>query len=172
VFVSSVAYTGNLGGLDGADAKCAALALAANLPGQFKAWLSDSTGSPSTRFTHTTLDYVLADHTTLFAHGFAGLPAAEHALDMNELGGAAPASDTACAGLNGGTSAWVSSNSNGTPAPDVATGLHSCSDWSSEAVETSSVGLGSPTAGNSWVGFCSSGDPTCSKHAAIFCFEQ
>lgn len=172
VFVSSVAYTGDLGGLDGADAKCAALASAADLPGTFKAWLSDSTGSPSTRFTHPTVDYVLADGITVFANGWSDLGQNNHALDMNEQGGPPPLSDTPCAGLNGGYAAWVSTNADGTPAPNVASGLHSCSNWSSEAVETSSVGLGSPVAANSWIGFCSSGVPSCSKSAPIFCFEQ
>lgn len=172
VFVSSVAYTGNLGGLDGADAKCAALALAADLPGTYKAWLSDATGSPSTRFTHPTVDYVLSDGVTVFANGWSDLGQNNHALDMNELGGPPPVSDTACAGLNGGYAAWVSTNGDGTPAPGVAAGDHSCSNWSSEAVETTTVGLGSPVAANSWIGFCSSGNPTCGKSAAIFCFEQ
>jgi hypothetical protein len=173
-FVSSVAYTGNLGGLDGADAKCAALASAANLSGTFRAWLSDSTGSPSTRFTKPTVDYVFVDGTTVFAHGWTDLISAspKPAFNVNELGGPAPTSDTPCAGLNGGYAAWVSSNADGTPAPQVAAGDHTCSNWSSEAVETSTVGLGSPIAANSWIGFCSSGVPSCSKHAPIFCFEQ
>lgn len=172
VFVSSVAYSGNLGGLDGADAKCAALAAAANLPGTFKAWLSDSTGSPSTRFTKPTVDYVLSDRTTVFANGWSDLGANNHALDMTETGGPPPTSDTPCAGLNGGYAAWVSSNADGTPAPNVATGSHSCDNWSNETVDTSAVGLGSPIAANSWIGFCSSGVPSCSKKAPIFCFEQ
>lgn len=174
VFVSSVAYTGNLGGLDGADAKCTALAAAADVPGTFKAWLSDATGSPSTRFTHPEVDYVFVDRTTVFAHGWTDLisPSPKPAFNVNELGGAAPTSDTACAGLNGGYAAWVSSTAEGTPAPGVAEGDHTCSNWSSEAVESTSVGLGSPTAGNSWIGFCSSGVPSCGKKAPIFCFEQ
>lgn len=173
-FVSSVAYTGNLGGLDGADAKCAALASAANLSGTFRAWLSDSTGSPSTRFTKATVDYVFVDGTTVFAHGWTDLisPSPKPAFNVNELGGPAPTSDTPCAGLNGGYAAWVSSNADGTPAPGVAAGDHTCSNWSSEAMESSTVGLGSPIAANSWIGFCSSGVPSCSKKAPIFCFEQ
>jgi hypothetical protein len=44
IFVTSQTYTGNLGGLDGADAKCATAAASGGLPGasQFKAWLSDA----------------------------------------------------------------------------------------------------------------------------------
>src|SRR5207248_2675590 len=41
VFVTSVMYDGNLGGLAGADAKCQARATAASLSGTYKAWLSD-----------------------------------------------------------------------------------------------------------------------------------
>src|SRR5215212_6677746 len=41
VFLSSITYDGNLGGLSGADAKCQGLAAVAGLPGIYKAWLSD-----------------------------------------------------------------------------------------------------------------------------------
>lgn len=50
VFVTSQTYTGNLGGLAGADAQCNLLAKAAGLEGSYLAWLSDATESPSTRF--------------------------------------------------------------------------------------------------------------------------
>lgn len=52
VFLSSELYDGDLGGLDGADAKCRALAEAADLPDpeNFRAWLSNGGVSPSTRF--------------------------------------------------------------------------------------------------------------------------
>jgi hypothetical protein len=65
VFVSSATYNGNLGGLTGADNKCQALATAAGLPGTYKAWLSDGTGSPSTRFTQHDFYYVLANGTKI-----------------------------------------------------------------------------------------------------------
>jgi hypothetical protein len=42
VFVTSQSYTGNLGGLSGADYKCQTLAWAAGRPGEYKAWLSTS----------------------------------------------------------------------------------------------------------------------------------
>lgn len=53
VFLSSATYTGNLGGVSGADLKCQALADAAGLanPHHFRAWLSDGLQSPLTRFT-------------------------------------------------------------------------------------------------------------------------
>jgi len=51
VFISSLLYNGNLGGLAGADEKCNTLTRAARLKGTFKAWLSDTKESPTTRFT-------------------------------------------------------------------------------------------------------------------------
>lgn len=61
VFVSSTQYTGNLGGLQGADAKCQQLATTAGLPGVYKAWLSDVLDSPNTRFTKTNHRYKLVN---------------------------------------------------------------------------------------------------------------
>jgi hypothetical protein len=40
VFITSVQYSGGLGGLEGADLKCNTLATAAGLPGTYAAWLS------------------------------------------------------------------------------------------------------------------------------------
>lgn len=51
IFVSSQTYTGHLGGIAGADAKCQGLAAAAGLPGTFKAWLSSPTREPDSGFT-------------------------------------------------------------------------------------------------------------------------
>ncbi|AQA17340.1 hypothetical protein BST95_02950 [Halioglobus japonicus] len=64
VFVTSETYTGDLRengqgtGLEGADAKCNALAVEANLPGEFKAWLSDSTVDVRDRFIQSSVPYV------------------------------------------------------------------------------------------------------------------
>lgn len=67
VFVSSEAFTGALDGLDGADAKCDALATAAGLvlleSEGFKAWLSDGAASPTTRLKHSDERYILVDGT-------------------------------------------------------------------------------------------------------------
>jgi hypothetical protein len=62
VFVTSDAYYSNLGGLTGADEKCQveADAPASIVPsGTYKAWLSDGTDSPDTRFTKSSHPYVL-----------------------------------------------------------------------------------------------------------------
>ena len=52
VFLTSIEYTGNLGGLAGADTICNQLASDAQLSGTYKAWLSDDTTSVADRFTH------------------------------------------------------------------------------------------------------------------------
>ena len=61
VFATSQKFTGNLGGLAGADKKCQALATApgVGLPGTYKAWLSDSSNSPFTRFVKSPGPYQL-----------------------------------------------------------------------------------------------------------------
>lgn len=51
VFVTSLAYTADLGGLEGADEICAFEAEAAQLPGKFRAWLSSSTEDAIDRIT-------------------------------------------------------------------------------------------------------------------------
>jgi len=61
VFVTSVTYQGNLGGLDGADSKCNQLALDVGLPGTYKAWLSTVSICVSDRLSHSTSPYILVN---------------------------------------------------------------------------------------------------------------
>ena len=58
IFASSATYTGDLGGLSGADQKCGALASAAGLSGTYKAWLSVLGTSASSRLSHSAYAYV------------------------------------------------------------------------------------------------------------------
>lgn len=59
VVFAAAGYTGNLGGLAGADAICQARAQAIALPGTFRAWLSTATVSAASRLSHHTGPYVL-----------------------------------------------------------------------------------------------------------------
>src|SRR5690606_579583 len=54
VFITGAAFQADLGGLDGADLNCQLAAKDAGLDGwlSYRAWLSDDTGSPLTRFDH------------------------------------------------------------------------------------------------------------------------
>ena len=61
VFLSAERWNGNLGGLAGADAKCASEAAASGKTGTFKAWLSTATVSASSRLVHSNLPYARPD---------------------------------------------------------------------------------------------------------------
>lgn len=65
VFKTSTTYTGNLGGLSGADNKCQSRASAAGLSGTWKAWLSDGTASADSRLNHFNGPYTLLDGTVV-----------------------------------------------------------------------------------------------------------
>ena len=82
VFITSKKYTGNLGGVTGADAKCNTLAAAAGLTGTFYAWLGQGSSPkswPEFRFKKHSGDYV--DKTgRVFATGFAKLAGAHGSL--------------------------------------------------------------------------------------------
>jgi len=75
LFVSSETYTGDLGGLAGADATCQALADGAKLPstGRFRAWLSDGENSPLTRFGPPLEGAFILPNGTQVAASWAGL---------------------------------------------------------------------------------------------------
>jgi TolB-like protein len=70
VFVTSARYSGNLGGVAGADEKCQQLAEAALLPGIYKAWLSDKSSSPASTFTRWNGPYVLVDGTEVASNWY------------------------------------------------------------------------------------------------------
>lgn len=61
VFLTSSTFSADFGGLAGADAICQQLADDVNLTGTFKAWLSDGSESPSSRFTRSNGPYIGID---------------------------------------------------------------------------------------------------------------
>lgn len=64
-FITSSAYNGNLGGLTGADAKCQTAADTAGIGGTWKAWISDSGTSASSRLRHGAAPYKMLNGSTL-----------------------------------------------------------------------------------------------------------
>ena len=70
-FVTSATFGGAVGGLAGADAACNAAATTGGLPGTYMAWLTDqnAANAPATRFTKSTLPYVLPEGTEVLARG-------------------------------------------------------------------------------------------------------
>ena len=51
IFITTTSYSANLGGIAGADNKCALAAMAGNLGGAWKAWISDGATNAIDRFT-------------------------------------------------------------------------------------------------------------------------
>ena len=161
VFATSTLQTGNMGGLAGADAKCQARAAAAGLSGTYKAWLSDGTGSPSTRFTRSTTPYELVNGVKI-ANNWTDLVDGTllAAINVTESGGVPPAGDVACTTGH----AWTNTNTDGTQ----ANAIYSCTNWTSTA-GGSTWGLFNQASGQ-WTSYCSGG--LCSWNMTMYCFEQ
>jgi hypothetical protein len=129
VFVTSNIYRGDLGGLLGADAKCQALADAAGLGGEFKAWLSAAGpgNSAADRLTHATGPYVRVDGVQVAANWtdlVDGLLSAPISIDEH----GAPV-------ISGTMGVWTGTNTAGRlQAPNVI-----CNDWLSKEVPVNCV---------------------------------
>lgn len=120
VFVSNSGYTGNLGGIAGADAICASDAQSAGLSGTFLAWISDNTTSPAQRFVRSTGPY-LDINATLIANNWDDLT--DGSL-VNSIRLAANGTD---ASVSGDYEVWTNTYPDGTPIgtdPDAH-----CSNW-------------------------------------------
>jgi hypothetical protein len=160
VFVTSVSFNGNLGGLTGADAICQAEAdgPASIVPaGTYLAWLSDGTDSPETRFAKSSHPYTLPDGTVI-AEDFTDLTSGSilHALDIDPTG--------RHLGL---TYYWTGTNSDGTTAGDIVI----CDGWTADPVANFYGMVGSIRRGPSlWSsGFAQSG---CTARNRLVCFQQ
>lgn len=166
VFVTSTMYTANMGGLAGADARCQARATAGMLTGTYKAWLSDSDASPSTRFTKNGGPYLLpsgskvaSNWSSLTASGGIG-----HAINVTELLGTPPISTSAC----GTASVWSATSETG-----VGYAAGSCGGWTDTTGTSSS--WGSYSRQDFWSASCSGGNmasTTCGSNSPIYCFQQ
>ena len=118
VFVTSVSFSGNLGGLKGADDKCQAQAddPASIVPsGTYLAWLSDGTDSPNTRFTKSSHPYLLPDGTRI-AENYTDLTdgSIQHFINIDPTGKTA-----------GQNPFWTGTNEDGTTAQLFRT----CTGW-------------------------------------------
>ena len=165
VFVTSTVYEGGLlGGLVGADAKCAARASAAGLSGTYKAWLSTAAASARDRLTHSTDAYTLVDGTTVVASNWGELISGtlQHAIDHDEFDKAASGPET-CAIVGGLIPAWTGTNFDGSHAADF-----DCGGWAEVQRNGQAGNLRATT--SKWTGsLCA---PSCTYTAALYCVEQ
>jgi hypothetical protein len=159
VFITSRATTnGGLGSLAAADAACQRLADTASLGGAWRAWLSDASGSPATRFARSELVYRLLDGAQV-ARNWAGLTdgTLAHAIDVFETGGRVPAGQS--------FEVWTGTNPSG-----FASGVN-CGNWTnnSSGLPDGQVGLSSRT-DRGWTQALAQ---FCSRAGAhLYCFEQ
>lgn len=161
VFVTSLSYSGNLGGLSGADAKCQERASAANLGGTWKAWLSDSQTSASSRLFHSSGPYVRMDGVTI-ANNWADLTDGilQKPINITETGSQLPAGW-----------AWTFTNPDGSipTTPDITPAKFTCDNWTSSTTSTTGI-IGAREQSNyrwSW-----DGGVNCYSQAVLYCFEQ
>jgi hypothetical protein len=168
VFVTSQLYAGNLGGLTGADAICQSHANAAGLPGSYMAWLSDATGSPTTRFTPSNAPYrridgiIVATNWTDLLDGNLNAP-----IVVTELGGLALMNPNhGCASTT--PAVWSNTTTNGT---QVGGGL-SCNNWTASSVFQSAWGR-ADQASSLWTSWCTGGNnDACGWASSLYCFQQ
>jgi hypothetical protein len=159
VFVTSTFYSGNLGGLAGADQKCQDRADAAGLSGTYKAWLSAAGpgNSAAERLTHATGPYVRVDGVQVAANwndlvdGTLAAP-----ISITESG--APALTT--------TSVWTGTT------PSGGSSGNDCAGWTdSQTAAQGTVGL--PTAQDSrWTERATAIGLSCTSNVPLYCVEQ
>jgi hypothetical protein len=156
IFLTSAEYQGNLGGLDGADAKCASAAAAAFLPGTFAALLADSTGSPATRHRQAGAPYVLPDGVTVVAADWYALmnDDLDHAVGVDEHGTVFDTDPL----VDSSNDPWANIALGGTFASatsaDAGIGSGHCIDWTTKSSSLSESGdIGDiTTASPDWMG--------------------
>jgi hypothetical protein len=175
VFLSSQKYTGNLGGVSGANAKCQELADAAELDGEFMAWLSDSSGlSPANQFIPSDAPYELADGTPIATDWddlTDGTIAAPIILDEN---GSQPEADE----LLDGWAVWTATEEDGSGIQENPFSPGLCSDaeddWTIENAEQSGAGtiVGIQASGEQETWTTSVYSVSCDYEAHLYCFEQ
>jgi hypothetical protein len=162
VFITSLTYDSNLGGLKGADEKCQAEAddPASVIPaGTYRAWLSDGTNSPNTRFTRSALPYLLPD----------GKKIAENYDDLID-GSILAAINLGPTGKPSGYQAyWTGTNPDGTTATDDDyNGV--CGGWA-VAPPAGKWGMTGHTAKKSTLWTTEHGQP-CRRTLKLACFQQ
>jgi hypothetical protein len=155
VFASAQLMTGKLGGLSGADSLCGVWALAADLGGSWKAFLSTGTVNAKDRIDEVGPWYNVDRATKLF-NNKTGFTVGTLAAIRTEYGGEASGN------------AWT-----GTKADGTADAVN-CGNWTrSDGGAYASIGSPSTTLSDGAGWMAKGGNaPTCSTPARLYCIEQ
>jgi cysteine-rich repeat protein len=169
VFLSSGSYLGDFGGLSGADAICQELAESEDLPGRYKAWLSDSQTSAIDRLAHSVVPYVRVDG-EIVAQNWDDLTNGSgltHAISVSEGGYDWYNVCAQCFWFPGGCGAvWTAT------APNGFTERNTCADWTSQE-QTGGEGIYCLETGTSWTQWPDGGTSVDCHHArSLYCFQQ
>jgi hypothetical protein len=166
VFITRDAHAGDLGGLAGADAICAAAAKG-NLTGTFKAWLSDGAAAPLTRFDASAKAELVGTDGASIATGFSDLLAAgaghgiQSKIDHDEAGAQLMGSNIPV---------WTNVNPDGNKTGDASAPADHCAGWTA-AGTTGAVGNAADITAGHWT--AAGGAPaSCATPAHLYCFEQ
>lgn len=156
VFVSSDMHNGALGGLDGGDAKCQALADKAALGGTWRAWLGDGKVGPKDHLAHSAVPYMVVGGPQIAANwddlvdGKLTEP-----IDHDENG--------ATLDMNAPLGVKTGAGPDGTTLP-----MH-CLGWTSESGTDYSATGKATDIGTTW---SQEGGHPCAALDRLYCFEQ
>lgn len=156
VFVTSTTYSGNLGGVAGADAKCQLHADAAALGGTWKAWISSGSVNAIDRIADVGPWYLVDRMTKVFNNKANLQTTPEFAIWADETGGAPS--------WSGMSSPWSGSDEAGRDSG------WDCNGWTS-ALTTDYATTGDASTDQAWGG-ATSGPIECDFTGALICFEQ
>lgn len=149
IFVTNGSWTGDLGGLSGADDKCNAEAEARGFSGTFQALLGSASGRPETRSIHYPLPYI-SENGSYLQSGFH---------DLFNSGPDNPVNPDPY------TRAWTGLNADGTLSGS------DCNGWSDSSTGFRGSTGKVDTIGNAWL---NDGGVTysCSNTLSLYCIEQ
>ena len=171
-FISSQTFTGDLGGLSGADLKCQALAKGFDLAKAhtYRAWLSDGVSAPATTFEHgakfTATPYVLRN----------GVKIAASFEDLVQKGPAVGITITDTFEVLVNKRVWTHTTHEGKAVPDD----HHCDQWTSNSFKMQAiVGKNMPLEGSPdlkawaderwWTRYV---EKSCNSPRRLYCFEN
>lgn len=155
VFVTKKTWTGNLGGIEGADAKCQQAATSVGLPGNFKAWISDSQTSAAERLEHSNSPYlrldgvIVADNWSDFVDGtlYASINKTETGVEVSP------------------SSVWTGTLGNGN------SDVYNCLNWSSSYYQHRAMtGMTHLFSEGNWT--ANSNNRFCNSPYRLYCIQQ